>query len=166
MYAYINGMLQLALGIPGSTGNVSRVLLWDENSTVLWDDIYVERTPADITPPVVSINDPSFMLDTTTMDSGDCTLTVVAIDNALNSNWTAIIVDVNKLPVANFTYSPENPTIGIITVYPPLTISDVGSPVNPYPGIFGTHNDTIKALSTLSKILFKINFYIKISSKV
>ncbi len=44
------------------------------------------------------------------MDSGNCTLTAVAVDNAMNSNWTAISVDVNKLPVANFTYSPKNPT--------------------------------------------------------
>ena len=47
------------------------------------------------------------------MDSGNCTLTAVAVDNAMNSNWTAISVDVNKLPVANFTYSQSPPGIEI-----------------------------------------------------
>ncbi|PXF59489.1 MAG: hypothetical protein C4B59_11390 [Candidatus Methanogaster sp.] len=43
------------------------------------------------------------------MDSGDCTLTVVAVDGSGNSNQTATIVDINKIPVANFTYLPGNP---------------------------------------------------------
>jgi len=51
---------------------------------------------------------PRFKLDTATMDSGDCTLTVVAVDGSGNSNQTAAIVDINKIPVANFTYSPDS----------------------------------------------------------
>ncbi len=45
------------------------------------------------------------------MDSGDCTLTVVAVDGSGNSNQTAATVDINKIPVANFTYSPDSPKI-------------------------------------------------------
>jgi PKD repeat protein len=52
---------------------------------------------------------PGFKLNTATMDSGDCTLTVVAVDGSGNSNQTTAIVDINKIPVANFTYSPGNP---------------------------------------------------------
>jgi PKD repeat protein len=51
---------------------------------------------------------PGFKLDTAAMDSGDCTLTVVAVDGSGNSNHTAAIADINKIPVANFTYSPDS----------------------------------------------------------
>jgi len=58
----------------------------------------------------ISSANPTFQFDTSLLPSGNYTLTLVAVDNAMNSNWAAITVDVNKLPVANFTYSPENPT--------------------------------------------------------
>lgn len=70
---------------------------------------------------LASVNDsgscnPGFRLNTTTMDSGDCTLTVVAVDGSGNSNHTAATVDINKIPVANFTYSPDIPkTIDMVT---------------------------------------------------
>nr|QNO44392.1 hypothetical protein DGMLNGLO_00004 [Methanosarcinales archaeon ANME-2c ERB4] len=156
MYAYLDNRLELSLDLPKRTGNLSSVLLFDRYATSVWDNIYVEETPEDTTPPAVDIispcpgatvsgrvtvevdvsdtgssdgtghaalyvnerlaavNDsgscnPRFKLDTATMDSGDCTLTVVAVDGSGNSNHTAAIVDINKIPVANFTYSPDSP---------------------------------------------------------
>jgi len=159
MHAYLDNRLELSLDLPKRTGNLSSVLLCDKYATSVWDNIYVEETPEDTTPPAVDIispcpgatvsgrvtvevgvsdtdggssdggtghaalyvndrlsavNDsgscnPGFKLDTATMDSGDCTLTVVAVDGSGNSNHTAAIVDINKIPVANFTYSPGNP---------------------------------------------------------
>ncbi len=153
MHAYLDNRLELSLDLPKRTCNLSSVLLCDKYATSVWDNIYVEKTPEDTTPPVVDIispcpgatvsgrfavevdasdagstghaalyvNDrlaavnnsgscnPRFKLDTATMDSGDCTLTVVAVDGSGNSNQTAATVDINKIPVANFTYSPENP---------------------------------------------------------
>ncbi|MHC1600552.1 MAG: PKD domain-containing protein, partial [Candidatus Methanospirareceae archaeon] len=59
---------------------------------------------------------PRFKLNTATMDSGDCTLTVVAVDGSGNSNQTAAIVDINKIPITNFTYSPDSMrTIDMVT---------------------------------------------------
>nr|QNO45489.1 hypothetical protein CEDKBFPB_00001 [Methanosarcinales archaeon ANME-2c ERB4] len=154
MHVYLNNRLELSLDLPERTGSLSSVLLFDKYATSAWDNIYVEETPEDTTPPVatiiapcpgatvsgrvlmdVSISDtgstgtghaalyvndrlaavndsgscnPRFKLDTATMDSGGCTLTVVAVDGSGNSNHTAAIVDINKIPVANFTYSPDS----------------------------------------------------------
>nr|QNO44835.1 hypothetical protein OMIELODL_00005 [Methanosarcinales archaeon ANME-2c ERB4]QNO46584.1 hypothetical protein DLPLDLPG_00004 [Methanosarcinales archaeon ANME-2c ERB4] len=156
MHVYLNNKLELSLDLPERTGNLSSVLLCDRYATSVWDNIYVEETLEDTTPPVAAIispcsgatvsgrvtvevdvsdtgsgsdgtghaalyvndmlaavNDsgscnPRFKLDTATMDSGDCTLTVVAVDGSGNSNQTAAIVDINKIPVANFTYSPDS----------------------------------------------------------
>ena len=156
MHVYLDNRLELSLDLPKRTCNLSSVLLCDKYATSVWDNIYVEETPEDTTPPAVDIifpcpgatisgrvlmdvsisdtgstggtghaalyvndrlaavNDsgscnPRFRLNTATMDSGDCTLTVVAVDGSGNSNQTAATVDINKIPVANFTYSPENP---------------------------------------------------------
>ncbi len=156
MHVYLDNRLELSLNLPKRTCNLSSVLLCDKYATSVWDNIYVEETPEDTTPPAVDIifpcpgatisgrvlmdvsisdtgstggtghaalyvndrlaavNDsgscnPRFRLNTATMDSGDCTLTVVAVDGSGNSNQTAATVDINKIPVANFTYSPENP---------------------------------------------------------
>jgi hypothetical protein len=153
MHAYLDNRLELSLDLPERTCNLSSVLLFDKYATSVWDNIYIEETPEDATPPAVDIispctgatvsgrfrvevdvsdtggtghaalyvndrlaavNDsgscnPGFRLDTATMDSGDCTLTVVAMDGSGNSNHTAAIVDINKIPVANFTYSPDIP---------------------------------------------------------
>ena len=157
MHAYLDNRLELSLDLSKHTGSLSSVLLFDKCAKSAWDNIYVEETPEDTTPPVVTIitpcsgatvsgrvlmdvsisdtgsgsdgtghaalyvndrlaavNDsgscnPRFKLDTATMDSGDCTLTVVAVDGSGNSNHTAAIVDINKIPVANFTYSPDIP---------------------------------------------------------
>ncbi len=164
MHAYLDNRLELSLDLPERTGNLSSVLLCDKYATSVWDNIYVEETPEDTTPPAVDIispcpdatvsgrvtvevdvsdtgsigggtghaalyvndrlaavNDsgscnPGFKLDTATMDSGDCTLTVVAVDGSGNSNHTATIVDINKVPVANFIYSPDSPkTVDTVT---------------------------------------------------
>ena len=164
MHAYLDNRLELSLDLPDRTGSLSSVLLCDKYATSAWDNIYVEETPEDTTPPAVDIispcpdatvsgrfavevdvsdagstgsgsgssdggtghaalyvndrlaavNDsgsctPRFKLDTATIASGDCTLAVVAVDGSGNSNQTAMIVDINKIPVANFTYSPDNP---------------------------------------------------------
>lgn len=160
MHAYLNNRLELSLDIPERTCNLSSMLLRGKCAKSAWDNIYVEETPEDTTPPAVDIispclgatvsgrfivevdvsdagstghaalyvNDrlaavnnsgscnPRFKLDTATMDSGDCTLTVVAVDGSGNSNQTEATADINKVPVANFTYSPENPkTIDTVT---------------------------------------------------
>ena len=60
-----------------------------------------------------SSDNPIFKFDTSLLPAGECALTVVAVDNAENSNWTAITVDVNKEPVANFTYFQSSPNVGI-----------------------------------------------------
>jgi hypothetical protein len=154
MHAYLDNRLELSLDLPEHTGSLSSVLLFDKYAKSAWDNIYVEETPEDTTPPVATISfpcpgatvsgrftvevdvsdagsagghaalyvndrlaavndsgrcNPGFKLDTATIDSGDCTLTVVAVDGSGNSNHTAAIVDINKIPVANFTYSPGNP---------------------------------------------------------
>jgi PKD repeat protein len=158
MHAYLDNRLELSLDLPKRTCNLSSVLLFDKYATSVWDNIYVEETPENTTPPAVDIispcpgatvsgrftvevdvsdtgsgstdgtghaalyvndrlaavNDsgscnPGFRLDTATIDSCDCTLTVVAVDESGNSNQTVTIVDINKIPVANFTYSPDSP---------------------------------------------------------
>jgi len=160
MHAYLDNRLELSLDLPKRTCNLSSVLLCGKYTTSVWDNIYVEETPEDTTPPAVDIispcpgatvsgrftidvdvsdtgnsvssgggtghaalyvndrlaavNDsgscnPRFKLNTATMDSGDCMLTVVAVDGSGNSNQTTETVDINKIPVANFTYSPDDP---------------------------------------------------------
>ncbi len=155
MYAYIDNKLELELNLPGCAGNISRVWLWDKYAKVLWDNIYVEQTPADTTPPTVSItspddgatisdivtveasvsdtggsgilytalyandtlvavnttssDNPTFQLDTSLLDPGNCTLVVVAVDNDGNSNWTTI--NVVFLPVHNINTGEDFPTI-------------------------------------------------------
>jgi hypothetical protein len=146
MHAYLDNRLELSLDLPKRTCNLSSVLLRGKYATSVWDNIYVEETPEDTTPPAVDISspcpgatvsgrvtvevdvsdaggsggtghaalyvndrlaalndsgscNPRFKLDTATMDSGDCTLTVVAVDESGNSNQTAATVDINKIPV-------------------------------------------------------------------
>jgi PKD repeat protein len=195
MYAYMNNKLELELDLPGCTGNISRVLLWDKYAKVLWDNIYVEQTPTDTTPPTVAITSPGpgdtvsgvftvettvtdtggsginhsvlyandtlvavntssssdnpiFKLDTATLDSGDCTLTVVAVDNAMNSNWTAITVDVNKLPVANFTYTPDNPTTADTITFDASSSYDPDGTITSYDWDFGDGNTSSGVITT------------------
>lgn len=185
MYVYADNRLELTLDLPGCTGNISRIVLWDKYAQVLWDNIYVEETPAD-TPPAVTITSPSpgvtasgiftaettvnetggsginhtalyaneslialnttdttnplFTLDTATLNSGNCTLTAVAVDNAGNSNWTAITIDVNKLPVADFTYSPAYPTTMETITFNASESYDPDGTITSYEWDFGDNN--------------------------
>ena len=94
-----------------------------------------------------STTNPIFKLDTSMLDSGDCKLTVVAVDNAMNSNWTEVnVVVVNVPPDASFTYSQSSPDV-VISISQPEGITDYGS--SNFDGVWQTSKpvgDTITAV--------------------